>query len=162
MDKIINIFKKQVSYSVYLDTEDFDYMATFKWQLDSKGYAFTKNRIKLGNKKYLYMHRLILNLFDSDIHVDHIDGNPLNNRKNNLRKCKNIQNRWNQKLSKNSTSGYKGVTRVGLKWQTGISYKGDWIYLGIYKTKEEAALVYNKAALEYFGEFARLNKVEKA
>lgn len=93
--------------------------------------------------------------------VDHINGNPTDNRKENLRECTLSQNQGNRKLNENNTSGYKGVRwhKAAKKWQARINYKNAEIYLGLFKTAELAALAYNTEALKLFGEFAKLNKV---
>jgi len=64
-------------------------------------------------------------------------------------------------MNRNNLSGYKGVTlhRKG-KWKAKIQFNKKGIYLGLYDTPEEAAIAYNKAAKEYFGEFAKLNRCE--
>jgi len=101
------------------------------------------------------MHHVILNTTEE---IDHIDGNGLNNQKYNLRKAdgKNVVNR--QKF-KNSTSKYKGVfwnKKLG-KWQTQIRVNKKAIYLGLFEDDIEAAKAYDKVAIAYFGEFAKLN-----
>lgn len=94
---------------------------------------------------------------------DHIDRNPFNNVTSNLRKCtvtQNIQNRV--KWVKNSSSKYKGVCwhKKCKKWSAQIGVKKAQVHLGLFETEEAAALAYNKAALEHFGEFAHLNTFE--
>lgn len=94
--------------------------------------------------------------------VDHINGDGLDNRKCNLRVCNRAQNGGNSKLRSNNKSGYRGVSRYkNTLWQVHISAGGAAKrYLGVFKDIKEAAKAYNIAALEYFGEFARLNKIE--
>jgi AP2 domain/HNH endonuclease len=108
------------------------------------------------------MHRAILNIMDRTIHVDHINGNSLDNRKCNLRVATHRQNTKNAKLNIRSTSGYKGVTyyKPSHKWRAQIQFDGKKKHLGYYLTKEEAAKAYNIAALEHHGEFARLNEIK--
>jgi hypothetical protein len=62
-------------------------------------------------------------------------------------------------MSKNNTSGYRGVVTAGENWRAQINNKYKNICLGTFKTKEEAAEAYNKAAIELYKEFAVLNEV---
>ena len=90
--------------------------------------------------------------------TDHINGNGLDNRRENLRICSAAENRRNHKMLSTNTSGYNGVSKTSFgNWHTCISVKGKTIHLGTYKEIEKAALAYNMAAKEYFGEFANLN-----
>ena len=104
------------------------------------------------------LHRHITNC-PKGMHVDHINGNVLDNRLSNLRICTPSQNQANSKLPKNNTSGYKGVSKNGDGWKAKIRVDYAYYYLGTFLTKEEAARAYNAAAIKYFGEFARLNEV---
>ena len=95
--------------------------------------------------------------------VDHINGNPLDNRKKNLRVCTHSQNQMNRKLRRDSRSGFKGVwlspdgsiikAYIGVPNTSGKKT----IKLGSFKTIEEAARAYDAKAKELFGEYAKLN-----
>lgn len=120
-----------------------------------------------GNKGgYVYsryagaLHRIIMKASDNMV-VDHIDGNPLNNRKSNLRICTRPENSRNQRIRNDNTSKYKGVSldKSRKKWLGYIGVNGKKTYLGSYNTKEDAAKAYNEAAIKYHGEFAKLNKI---
>ena len=104
------------------------------------------------------MHRFIMKP-KSNEYVDHINGDKLDNRKENLRICTKKENQRNQKVRKDNTSGYKGVALMaGKYWRAYITSGGSrQKHLGNFKTKEEAARAYDEKAKEYFGEFARLN-----
>ena len=118
-------------------------------------------------------HRLLVAAFrpdlveemaaDEDVQIDHINGNPLDNRRSNLRPATKIQNQWNRGKGrpggKEPRSPYKGVWAAGPRWAAWIVANGERTYLGQYATQEEAAIVYNEAALRLHGEFARLNQL---
>lgn len=89
--------------------------------------------------------------------IDHIDGNPLNNRIQNLRVCTSKENQKNQGIPKHNTSGFKGVSkfRRDNKWQAQARLEGKDVYLGLFNTPEEASEAYNTFAKQHHGEFYR-------
>lgn len=159
---------KRKNYALNLktlvDDEDYEYLSKYNWCADRHRNTYYVHRVELinGKKVKFKMHRVIMNLHGSNLIVDHIDGNGLNNCKSNLRICTSSQNSMNRSPIKNTSSKYKGVYlhRESNKWAAGISAKGKKPkYLGLHKTEEEAALAYNSAAIEMHGEFAKLNVV---
>jgi len=99
------------------------------------------------------MHRFITGWS----YIDHIDGNGLDNRRQNLRPANESTNGANRAISSNNTSGFKGVVRSRTKWGAVITPSGRKVWLGTFLTPEDAARAYDAAAAVYFGEFARLN-----
>lgn len=94
--------------------------------------------------------------------IDHIDGDPANNRLENLRIATQSQNCANRTSRKGATSKYLGVHRQKKSWIAQIKpIGGKGYYIGSFKTEEEAAMAYNEEARRVHGEFARLNKVPK-
>lgn len=89
--------------------------------------------------------------------IDHKDGNSKNNRIENLRLCTYSENNSNKKMQRNNKTGYKGVHRSGDKYAAGICQNRKIVYLGRYDTATEAAMAYDAAAIERFGEFAKTN-----
>ena len=106
------------------------------------------------------LHQMIMQT-PKGMYTDHIDGNPLNNKRSNLRVCSNADNCRNRGINKNNTHGYKGVSYDGRRphapWSARVGFNYKRVYVGNYATKEEAARAYDKKALELHGEFARLN-----
>ncbi len=147
-----------------IDDEDYQLISQYKWRAvydksDYKWRAVNTERIN-GKKRSLSMHRLIMNS-PSHFVVDHINNDPLDNRRNNLRICTEQDNHRNYHVHKNTKNRYKGVRRQSTNtWGANIRIGNNQrLYLGSYKSPELAALAYNKAALYYHGEFAYLNKV---
>ena len=114
--------------------------------------------IRHNNKTYL-AHRLVFlyhNLYLPKF-IDHINNNRSDNRIENLRECSIQQNTYNR--AKYGNHKYKGVYKDNNKFKVQIMDNGKLKYLGLYKTEEEAAIVYNNYAKQVFGEFAYLNKI---
>ncbi len=90
--------------------------------------------------------------------IDHINGNPHDNRLINLREATPAQNCWNTKRASNNTAGFKGVTfeRSTSKWRACITHHGDRFNLGAFDTAEDAYAAYCAAARKMRGEFARV------
>lgn len=123
---------------------------------NSSGYLQTE----INNKCYM-VHRIIYEMHFGKLEdyeqIDHIDRNPLNNKIENLRKCIQNQNQINSKIPKNNTTGYKGVLRTPSgKFQARLGYNGVKLYLGLFKTAEEANECVISKTKELYGEFAPL------
>lgn len=149
-----------------VDDDDFKRLGQYKWcafPAYGNWYAGRSIRSNIKNRKqeFVLMHRIIMNA-EKGMQVDHKNGNGLDNRRCNIRFCSKTENQRNKRILKSNTSGYKGVyldKRTG-KWyaQINVCYKKR--RLGLFDTKECAALAYNNAAKELFGEFARLNDLK--
>lgn len=146
------------------DTADYDWLMTWHWYawFNKNGRCFYAVRTKPEeedlNRGRVYMHRAIAGGIEG-LHVDHIDQNSLNNRRENLRPATSSQNGCNRPVQVNSGNGLKGVCldkRYGT-WYAQIKINKKPIHLGSFKTKEEAAIAYNEAAVRLHGEFACLN-----
>lgn len=89
--------------------------------------------------------------------IDHIDGNPANNKIENLREATYFQNAQNCKVYSTNTSGFKNVHLCNLtkKWRVVISINGKRLRLGYFKDLELADLVAQEARAKYHGIFAR-------
>lgn len=146
-----------------VDDEDYEYLNQWKWYaLKSRNTFYATRVVRVGCKSMrFYMHRVIMK--EPTLLVDHCDSNGLHNYKSNLRECTRRQNGMNRKSNNNSTSIYKGVSySIGIeRWVAAIQINGKRKLLGKFLNEIDAALKYNEAAKEYFGEFALLNKIPK-
>ncbi len=120
--------------------------------------------IKIGvDARSYYAHRLAFLYMLGEIpkEVDHINSDKRDNRWSNLRECTRAQNVINMGVTKNSTTGYTGVSRNRHKYRAYIVKDNAQIHLGVADTPEEAALMYNAAAQEMYGEYATLNEIKE-
>jgi hypothetical protein len=96
-----------------------------------------------------------------EVEIDHANGIGSDNRFVNLRKATHAQNGANRGAQSNNTSGFKGVDyhKQTNKWRARIKVNGIDFHLGLYDNKEDAAIVYKKAAIDHCGEFARSSQI---
>lgn len=142
---------------IYVDDADYDWAMQWRWYINSSGYAARSSKSICGQKRSMaLMHRLILDVTDSSINVDHRNGIRHDNQRHNLRTCTKAQNSWNRPAQQNNTSGYKGVSRhtnTG-KWQAIIGHNGARLNLGLFESAEAAHAAYCAKARELHGEYA--------
>jgi len=151
---------------ILIDDEDYNKIKDFKWCIlknskETNAPFYVATREKRENKiTTLYLHRFIMNCPDNK-QVDHVNCNALDNRKQNLRICNQSENSKNQRIRKSNSSGYKGVhwAKKENKWVVQIRINGVKTRIGRSENLKEAALLYNQAAMEYHGVFARLNNI---
>jgi len=146
------------NYEIIIDTEDCFYLKNCLLSISKeKNYIYP---VFYFNKTRKRLHRIIMNC-PKEMVVDHINGDTLDNRKCNLRVCTNAQNIMNSFPHKNKSCEFKGVcfSKKYKKWQSQITFEKKNYFLGYFENKVDAAIVYNNAAIKYFGEFARLNEV---
>jgi len=150
-------------YEAVVDDVDAELAALTWTALPNSNTVYACRGIPLGDGKQTtaYLHRVILALkLGRDLregeHVDHIDGNGLNNTRGNLRVCSNAQNRANSRKRVDNISGLKGVCwhKQRGKWHVQIGVNGKLIHIGYYTRKEAAYAAYCEAAARYHKEFA--------
>ena len=152
-------------YVTVVDDEDYAELTQHKWcvinDAPPRMYAMRAERMPNGTRRYLLMHRVIMQV-PKGLCVDHINGDPLDNRRENLRICTVSQNLMNQRIQKRAKSSrHKGVSwnKLRNKWYAKIKQDGQSYHLGVFDDEDDAARVYNAAAIERFGEFALLNEI---
>lgn len=152
----------QIKGYVMVDDEDYDELSKFSWFLSSSGYAVRSNWHDGRKNGHTHMGRILLGC-PSDKFIDHIDGDKLNNQKNNLRIVDKAQNGWNRGAPNTNRSGYRGVhfEKYTQKFRAEIIARGKRYRLGRFDTAISAAKAYNRKAKELYGAFARLNKLVK-
>lgn len=136
-----------------IDDDDYERINQWKWKVDSHGYA-----VRVYQNKTIFMHREIIHTPEG-MCTDHIDHNPLNNCKNNLRICTMRENQGNSILRCDNSSGFKGVCfdKGRKRWIAKIHSGNKRKTIGRYKNPEEAAIAYDKTAENVFGKFALKN-----
>lgn len=152
-------------YAVLIDDEDFERISKIKWTC----YGIRGHNLKpyivstsLVDGKISALHRVVMGLHKTDLEIDHINGDTLDNRKSNLRVCpRGMYNAINRGKQRNNTSGYKGVflrkdTAIP-KYRAQLRYKQKLVAFGQYNDPKYAASVYDYACSLLFGEFANLN-----
>lgn len=144
-----------------VDDEDYCLVMQYTWHSGDRGQPLAhiyKGRLRTT----IPMSRLVMG-DPVGMVVDHKNHNQLDNRKSELRICTDANNNHNRRIVKNKASKYKGVS-VRPKypgWKATISPHGKRIHLGYFDKEEDAAIAYNAAALEHFGEFAYLNEIKE-
>lgn len=154
-------------YKFIFDKEDYDLIKDYCWHKHTDGYLRTccdyyyDDNNKRHNK-YIMIHQLIQKAYkyDSDKYLDHINGDPTDNRKENLRIVTHRENMINTKMYISNTSGHRGVyySKSERKWKAFIGTDGKHIHLGTFNTYEEAVLAREKYEKEHFYEFRRKEK----
>ena len=139
----------------YFDLDDYDKIKDYRWYIDIYGYVVCQH-------EQLRFHRLVMNVTDPNLHIDHINHITYDNRKCNLRKATVSENAFNKTTPMINTSGYKGVTwdKNRGKWVAQLHLHGKHYYLGRYDTLEDAVKARRQAEEKYFGEWSYDNSMK--
>lgn len=150
-------------HKAIVDLEDLPKVSQTRWfALKHHNTYYAIANITKGNSNTnSFMHREVMGKPPAGMEIDHINGDGLDNRKENLRFCSHRQNlQASRKKRTNASSQYKGVSWVANanKWRARIRrLSGGDKNLGLFTSELDAANAYDKAALEMFGEFAVVN-----
>ena len=140
---------------VLVDDEDYDFLSSLKWII-----VDTPRTMYVKNGKIGYMHRYLKNINKSNVFIDHINHNGLDNRKSNLRTCTRSQNQRNKSSALFSSSKFLGVSFCNRtkKWVALIRDENSkQRYIGRFINEIDAAKAYDIEAIKYHKEFANLN-----
>jgi hypothetical protein len=159
----IEVFIESRKYgikSMYLDIDNLHLLKDYNWHLkperNGNFYAHT-NFYRNGKRTGGSVHRMICPEFKM---IDHINGNGLDNRKENLRETTYQLNNKNKTKRKNRSSKYKGVYLHGSRYYAKICVDYKNIHLGSFLTEIDAAKAYNEAVIKYYGTSYILNNLE--
>jgi len=157
-------------FTATVDDADFDSIGGHRWcalvgkRADGSLRVYAARRKpKAEGGKFELLHRRLMQPAHGQ-EVDHIDGNPLNNTRGNMRFASHRENLLNMRArtAEQSSSAFKGVSwyRKDKRWAAKIMAHGRTRHLGMFKDEQQAARAYDAAAMEMFGEFAKLNFTE--
>lgn len=141
------------------DEVDYEKLSAFTWHTRGPRSHQRAARVvrESGRQIVIFAHHDVIGKPPKGMVVDHINSDPLDNRRENLRFCTQADNVCNKRAQVKESGAGKGVTRAGCRWMAQIHRARKRYYLGIYDTMREAELAYDAAALYVHGEFARLN-----
>ena len=155
-------------HTVIVDDDIYRIIKDNNWYATKNGYIVRRKRISKDKIQNIRLHRLVMGVLDNpDIIVDHINHNRADNRICNLRLCTVQENNRNSSKStiRKKTSKYKGVSfdkapsHTKNPWRAQYTMDGRKIHIGCFPTEIEAALAYNKAVIEHYGEFTNPNVI---
>lgn len=135
-------------FKILLDDEDYEWAKSYSWH-----FVNDRPAARIG-RKYIGIHRLIMGVkTGEDVIVDHIDGNPLNNQKSNLRICNRFENQQNRKTNKNNTLP-KGIRLLPSgKYNVRVQTYNKRVIVGTFDTLEKAVEERNRVAKQLHGPF---------
>lgn len=140
-------------FECFVSKESFGLINDYTWCKEGTGYAMSRSK-----GKAVKMHRIIMDAKKGEF-IDHINGNKLDNRLNNLRICTKHQNEFNQKVRIDNKFGYRGISKMkNGRLRATINYYGHQYHIGVFDNIDKAINEYNSYAFLLYGEYARLNK----
>ena len=138
-----------------IDLEDLDKTLKYCWNVAHLNYVVSATRRDEGRKP-LKLHRYLMNCTDANLVVDHINHNPSDNRKSNLRICTQHQNTFNQRPKKQNKTGVRGVRFIAQmnKWETRFKFDGKERAVGYFDNLADAIALRKQYEEKYYGEFS--------
>lgn len=157
MTLIVINSKKWGKLEVKISDEDYELVIPFRWYVCRLGNIFYAVSSHYGRS--IKMHRLIRGVTDENVLIDHINGDGLDNTRENLRIATKSENGRNARKRSSCSSNYKGVyfCKIKKKWAAQIHDSKKKIFLGYHSLEVDAAMAYDKQAKLLFSTFARLN-----
>ena len=153
----VAIITTSLGVKILVDDDVWHTLSQSSWNIDH-GYAVGRSSMH----RNVRMHRSVMGITDPTILVDHINGDRCDNRKSNLRISTLSKNSQNRKKIDNCASNFKGVSiRRNGTLMSQICFEGKKMNLGYFRTENEAAYVYDRKAIELFGEGAKINGVDR-
>lgn len=144
-------------YEAIIDASDVPLVSGVNWQakITPRSVYATRSARREGRRRAVSLHATILG--SGPDHVDHVNGNGLDNRRANLRRASRVENGQNRRLNTNNASGFKGVSfrKDTGKWRAEITLRGQRMCLGNFEVPSAAHAAYCEAARKFFGNFAR-------
>lgn len=154
-------------YSILVSDEDYERLSKFSWyahmgggRVKAKPEYRPARRDAKPPRKVHFLAQAINGPAPAGMVIDHINGDPWDNRRENLRVCTHTENKRNQRRPRKATGAGKGVHLISGQWTACICAGNGNQRIGSYPTVREAELAYDAAALFHHGEFARLNHPE--
>jgi hypothetical protein len=148
------------AYKILVSPEDEHFLSEYTWRAepDKRTFYAVATTRGGGKRTTIRLHRLIVEARPGQ-QIDHVNGNGLDCRRENLRLCSTRQNCHNKRHKLNGTSRFKGVSwsKRSQLWQAQININGKPTHLGFFTNETAAAMSYDSFALEHFGAFALLN-----
>lgn len=159
------IGKTSNDYEFYIDKDNYELIQPYCWHKHQDGYLRTCYDYYIDDNgkrhnKYILMHTLIMFGLDKNVdnlEVDHINGMPNDNRKDNLRLVTHSQNMKNMKFNSSNTSGHKGVhySKREKKYKAYIAVNGKTVHLGTFEDYDSAVKARENAEINYYKSFKR-------
>lgn len=141
-----------------ISKSDLPLVSRFKWYYGGAGYAERMSKDPDGKRIAIRLHRFLVGSPEG-MQVDHINGDRLDNRRENLRVCTAAENRRNITKISSNTSGFRGVSfaKREQNWEAYLWVNNKKVHLGRHATAEEAARAFDDGARKYHGAHGRYN-----